>query len=140
MNLPFHISCSQHSVGLLELSDKRFQLMEEGSIAPLMVGLGYILAEKALADYLRNLQLERVRFESVTIWHRRTNEEYRTHERIVVGQWFSADQINDLDLTGNRLLCLNDQYLFASPSLAQLLQSAPFNYLVLSAGLSEFAA
>jgi hypothetical protein len=140
MNLPFHVSCNQPSVGLIELSDKRFQLIEEGSISPLMVGPGYILVEKALIDYLRNLQLERVRFESVTIWHRRTNEEYRTHERIFVGQWFSADQLNDLNLTGNRLLSLNDQYLFASPSLAQLLQKAPFNYLVLSEGLGGFAA
>ncbi len=138
--VPFHVSCSQAGVGLFGLADGRFQLIEDGPIAPLMVGSGYILAESSFTDFLRGLQIERVSFEPAIIWHRRTGEEFRTHERIVLGQWFSLDQINDLNLDGCRLLSLNDQYLFASPELAQQMQESPFSYLRLTEGFTGFAA
>ncbi len=139
MAQPFHVSCSQHGVGLYELADGRFQLIEDGPIAPFMFGPGYMLIERTFAAYLKSLQLNRVIFESAVIWHRRANEEYRTHERILVGQWFSPDQINDLNLKGEKLLVMNDQYLFASPALALRLHDAPFPYIQLTEGLTEFA-
>jgi hypothetical protein len=45
MALPFHVFCSESVVGLYELADGRFQLTEDGPIAPLMVGPGYVLVE-----------------------------------------------------------------------------------------------
>lgn len=139
MAQPFHVSCSQHGVGLYELADGRFQFIEDGPIAPLMFGPSYMLIERTFADYLKSLQLDRLIFEPAVIWHRRTDEEYRTYERILVGQWFSPDQINDLNLDGEKLLIMNDQYLFASPALALRLQNAPFPYIQLTEGLTGFA-
>jgi len=105
-----------------------------------MVGPGYVLVENRLADHLRGFQLERVRFVSATIWHRRTGQEFRTHEHLVVGQQFHSDQINDLDLDGCRLLSLNGEYLFASPELARQLRESRFSYLLFSEGLNGWAA
>lgn len=140
MALPFHVSCCESAIGLYELADGRFQLIEDGPIAPLMVGPGYVLVENRLADHLRELQLERVKFVPATIWHRRTGQEFRTHERLVIGQQFSSDQFNDLNLEGSRLLCLNGEYLFASPELVRHLRESPFPYLRFSEGLKGWAA
>ena len=140
MALPVHISCSESAVGLYELADGRFQLIEDGPIAPLMVGSGYVLVENRLAEFLRKFPLERVRFEQATIWHRRTGEEHRTHERLIVSQLFSSDQINDLNLEGCRLLSLGDEHLFASPELAEQLSSGDFPYLRFNEGMKGWAA
>ena len=140
MALPFHVSCSESAVGLYELADGRFQLIEDGPITPLMVGPGYVLAENRLADHLREFQLERVRFVPATIWHRRTGQEFHTHERLVVGQQFFPDQINDLNLDGFRLLSLDGEYLFASPDLAHQLRASEFSYLRFSEGMKGWAA
>lgn len=139
MALPFHVFCSESAIGLYELADGRFQLIEAGPIAPLMVGPGYVLVENRLADYLREFQLERVKFVPAIIWHRRTGQEFRTHERLVVGQQFLPDQINDLNLDGCRLLGLNGEYLFASRELARQLRESPFSYLRFSEGLKGWA-
>ena len=105
-----------------------------------MVGSGYVLVENRLAEFLRKFPLERVRYEQAIIWHRRTGEEHRTHERLVVGQLFSSDQINDLNLEGCRLLSLGDEHLFASPELAEQLSSGDFPYLRFSEGMKGWAA
>lgn len=140
MALPFHISCSESAVGLYELADSRFQLIEDGPIGPLMVGHGYVLVENRLADHLREFQLDRVRFLPAIIWHRRTDQEFRSHERLIIGQQFSPDQINDLNLHGFRLLSLDGEYLFASPELAHQLRASEFSYLRFSEGMKGWAA
>ncbi|MDN3577824.1 hypothetical protein QWZ03_13705 [Chitinimonas viridis] len=58
---------------------------------------------------------------------------------MIIGHYFSVDQIDDLDLDGNRLLILGDEYLFASPSLMHSFNQAEFSYLEFSEGLSSFA-
>lgn len=140
MTLPFHIRTERPAIGLFRLSDGRFQLIEDGPLGPFMSGPGYFIVEHQLAEFLAGLSLARLGFEPVVIWHRATNQEFRTHTRLVVGQWFSPDQIDDLDLDGERLLSMNDEYLFASPPLKERLLCGPFPYLQFGEGLSDFAS
>jgi hypothetical protein len=138
-SLPFCISCSAQGVGLYELADGRFQLIQAGPIAPLMFGRGYFLVEIALAQYLKDLNISRVRYEPAVIWHRGANLEYRTHVRMHVSQLFTSDQLRDLDVSGLRLLTLNDEYLFVSSALKERLHLTSFSYLRFSEGLEGFA-
>jgi len=139
MTHPFHIWTDRPAVGLFRLADGRFQLIEDGPVGPLMFGPGYFIVERQLSEFLSDLTLPRVAIEPAVIWHRATGQEFNTHARIVVGQWFAPDQINDLDLDGERLLSMSDEYLFASPALKEKLRASPFSYLRFSEGLSDFA-
>jgi hypothetical protein len=139
MGLPFFMSCNLPSVGLYHLDDGRFQLIKDGPIAPFMYGPDYFLITRELANLLEELDIPRVHFEPAVIWDRGINQEHRTHVRLVVSQWFSVDQIKDLDLDGYRLLTLGDEYLFVSPTLKEKLDASDFKYLCFSEGLSEFA-
>lgn len=140
MPLPFYVSSRLPSVPLFELSDGRFQLVQQGPISPWMAGHGYLLVEKALANFLARIGVERIRQQSATIWNRATGEERETHVRLFVGQFFSRDQLHDLPLDGPRMLSLDDAYCFVSPDLKDLLEQQGFSYLQFSEGLSEFAA
>jgi len=140
MPLPFLITCSLPSVRLYELNDGRFQLIERGPIAPVMCGYRYMLVEQPLVSFLRELQIERVRYEQAVLFNRGTGEELRTHVRLHVGQFFQVDRLQDLQLDGPRLLTMNDEYYFASPELKERLEASAFKYLCFSEGLEGFAA
>lgn len=140
MPLPFYVSCPVVSPRLFELSDGRFQLVERGAAGPFVAGHGYALVERRLADFLRQLEISRVQLVPAVIWDPTTRAEHRTHERLAIGHFFSSDQINDLDLEGDRLLTLGDEYVFASPSLKERLEDAGFEYFHFSPGLMGFAA
>jgi len=140
MQLPFHVEGSIPAVRLYELSDGRFQLLEAGSVGPFLPGPGYLLVEKKLASYLESIGIDRVMQEPAVLFERLTGEEFRTHVRIRVGQYFKADQIKDLDLTGPRILTMNDEYYFVSAELKAMLELSEFHYLRFSEGLSRFAA
>lgn len=140
MSLPFHLSCSLPGVGLYELDDGRFQLIQPGPIAPLMAGYRYLLVERPLADWLAALEVERIRFESAVLFNRGTGEELRTHVRVHVAQYFAADEIRDLNLSGLRMLTMGDAHYFVSPDLRLLLQRSPFTYLRFTEGLEGFAS
>lgn len=139
MQLPFHVSCRRSHPALFELSDGRFQKVEAGDLAPWCSGRGYLLVERALADFLLSIQTGRLRFEPAIVFDPRTGQEDRSLVRIRIGQYFAADQIRDLALDGDRLLTLEDTYVFASPDLKRALVDAGFSYLRFSEGLSEFA-
>jgi hypothetical protein len=139
MPMPFYLSCAQPYPRMFELADGRIQFLEAGTSAPYMAGYQSLLVENALAAYLHALGLERVKFEPVVLFNRITGEEQRSHTRIRVGQFFTPDQILDLDLDGPRLLTMNEQDYFASPALKDLLEQGPFSYLRFSEGLSAFA-
>ena len=139
MLLPFHIFSSVPAVGLYQLQDGRFQLIKDGPVAPFMAGPGYLLVETALAEFFQSLGLERVKYEPAVVWNRVTDVESHDYVSMAVGQWFSQDQVWDLNLEGDRLLVLADQYSFGSPSLKALLGNACFPYLQFSEGLSGFA-
>lgn len=138
MSLPFYMYCKEPSVGLFELADGRFQTIQKGAIAPLMFGYRYLLVEKALAGYLKELEIERISFNPAIMFCPDTGKELSTHTRIHVEQHFEPEQIQDLNLSGNRLLIMGEQYFFVSSELKTYLERSRFNYLRFSEGLSDF--
>lgn len=140
MKLPYCMSCTDQHALLYPLADGRFQIMEPAPLAPLMIGHEYVLVERELAEYLRDLDLPRLDVVDAVIYQPRTGEEIRTHERLVVGQRFSSDLIRDLNLDGERLLLMDNRWLFVSPPLKERLERSRFQYLRFSEGLREFAA
>jgi hypothetical protein len=139
MKLPYLMTCRQPHALLYQLADGRFQIMESGSLAPMMVGYEYVLVEEALAEYLEFLDLPRVDTIPAIIYEPRQRLEIRTYRQLIIGQRFSPDMIRDLDLEGERLLLMGNQDVFASVSLKQRLEESPFTYLGFSEGLSSFA-
>ena len=47
--LPYLVTSNEDSVALLELTDGRFQMLEQGTVAQFAPGYQYVLAAKALA-------------------------------------------------------------------------------------------
>ena len=137
--LPFFIDSRFHNVRLFELNDGRFQLLEAAPVGPFLSGPGYLLVERNLGKFLVEQGVERIACEDAILFDRPSNTEFRTHVRIRVGQYFTSDQIHDLDFTGPRLLTMNDEYYFVSPDLRDRLQQAAFGYLTFSKGLTGFA-
>ena len=143
--LPYHVACTIDSDRLYRLADGRYQLISGGDTAPLMVGVDYVLADHALVRLLQDIGLERTRFDDAIIWRRQSDEELRTHRSLLVSHVFSPDQIDDLDLDGNKFLLMTtsgigETSLFCTPSLRAHLCSTDIDYLEFSEGLSEFAA
>jgi hypothetical protein len=139
MKIPYHVSCCESHPRLYQLSDGRFQIMESGKLAPVMVGHEYVLVESAFADYLGGLELVRIQIADATIYDPRTKEEIRGYRQLKINQHFSLDMIRDLNLDGERFLLKDGSYVFASPDLKQRLEFSPFRYLRFTEGLSEFA-
>jgi hypothetical protein len=137
--LPFLIESRAPSVRLFELNDGRFQLLEAAVVGPFLCGPGYLLVERNLGRFLVEQGVERVKCEDAILFDRQSGTEFHTHVRIRVGQYFTSDQICDLDLVGPRILTMNDEYYFVSPELRERLQQAQFGYLTFSEGLTGFA-
>ena len=139
MPLPFHVYCDLPSCRLLELRDGRFQRIDRCPLSPFLAGYGYLIVEQPLADFLKSQDLHGVTFKDVVLFERSSGTEIFSHTRLQVSQFFSADQINDLQLDGPRLLRLSDEHYFVSPELKAALEESPFKYLSFSAGLEGFA-
>jgi hypothetical protein len=137
--LPFLIISNADAVRLFELEDGRFQILDPVDIGPFLPGYGYLLVERDLADFLVAHNVDRIVCEDAVLFDRASGKEFRTHVRIRVCQYFTDDQIHDIDLTGLRLLTMNDEYYFASPDLKVLLEQASFDDLRFSEGPSGFA-
>lgn len=114
--------------------------MEQQSPAPFMAGRGHLLVEKALAIFLQQLEVERVGFRPAILFSPRTGEQFDSHVSIRVSEFFVPNEMLDLDVSGKRLLMLNDQLYFASLELKAVLEASAFQYLEFSEGLSGFAA
>jgi len=136
--LPFSIESREPSVRLYELNDGRFQLLDSGSVGAFLAGFGYLLVELELAKFLRENDVERIVLEDAVLFDRPTGQEFRTHMRVRVRQYFTPEQINDLDLSGLRLLTMNDEYYFVSPDLKERLEQSSFDYLCFKSGLEGF--
>jgi len=104
-----------------------------------MSGYRYVLVDRQLADFLRAVGVERIGLEPAALWSPSTQVDHRSYERLTINQWFSADQVNDLNLYGDRLLTLGDEFVFASPSLKEKLEKAGFVYLQFTEGLRGWA-
>jgi hypothetical protein len=139
MNLPYHMSCLESHPRLYQLSDGRFQIMEEGDLAPMMVGYEYVLVESGLAEYLEALDLPRLEIVGAVICDPRKKQEIHTYKQLQITQRFSFDMIRDINLDGERFLLMGETYLFVSPLLKQRLEVMPFKYLRFTEGFSEFA-
>lgn len=137
--LPYSMSCNESGDGLYQLEDGRFQLISDGPIVPLMVGWNYVLAENALAEFLASRALHGVSLQKAIIFRRRSNEQYDTHKRVLIGRHFEYGDIGSLDLDAEDLLLMDSRYIFVSPELKRELEAAGFQYLRFSEGLSEFA-
>ncbi|KHK51869.1 hypothetical protein PI87_20150 [Ralstonia sp. A12] len=140
MPLPFHIGCTTSQPSLFALSDGRFQLLTNHPIGPFLAGYAYFLVEERFAAFLQRVGVERIKYSPAVLFDSVTGTELQTHVLLTVGQLFAPDHIQDLDLVGPRLLVMNNQHYFASPTLRALLEAEGFEYLTFSEGLSKFAA
>jgi hypothetical protein len=139
MILPFHVSCNQPAVRLFELDDGRFQLIQQGRIAPFMDGYRYLLVEESLARFLQALDVAGIRIEPAIIYNRESGEEIRSHSRIHVSHYFAPLDIRDLRLSGMKMQAMLDEHYFVSPELMAALRDSPFKFLVFTEGLADFA-
>lgn len=108
-------------------------------IAPILVGYGYALVEKKFSEYLEQLDLPQLDVVDAVIYNPKDKLEMRTHCQLLVGQHFSANMIRDIDLDGERLLIMDNSYIFISRQLQKRLEETEFTYLRFSEGLIEFA-
>jgi hypothetical protein len=113
--------------------------MEEGGLAPMMVGYEYVLVESALAEYIEILELPRLEVIAAVIYDPRQNQEIRTYRQLRISHHFSSDMLREINLDGEKFLIMSGTYLFVSPLLKQRLDASPFKYLRFTEGLSEFA-
>lgn len=141
MKLPYLMSCTDEaeSVILYPLKDGRFQIVSQGKIAPLLNGNGYALIEEKFAEYLERLDLPQLIIDDAIIYDPKNKIEIQTHRQMHIGQHFSADMIRDINLDGERMLLMDNSHIFVSSLLKKRLESAGFQYLQFSEGLSDFA-
>lgn len=136
---PYHVVTNDNSAKLFLLEDGRFQLIQEGCLGPFMSGYNYLLVEKELAKYLEDLKIERASFKDAVIWDRKNNKEYHSHKEVILNQHFTYDQINVINLDGDRILMMGNEFIFVSPTLKKKLENSKFSYLKFSKGLTQFA-
>lgn len=139
MGLPFHLSCDLDAPRLYQLRDGRFQLIDPIPAPPFMSGYRYLIVEEALAAFLADCGVERVRYEPAILFDRASGTEHGGHVQVHVNQFFKPQDIKDLALDGPRLLTMEDQHYFVSLDLKRLLERSPFTYLRFSEGLTGFA-
>ena len=132
------MSCKELHPRLYQLSDGRFQIMEEGDLAPLMFGKEYILVESRLAEYIEVLDLPRLEVVEAVIYDPRRRREIRNYKELRIGERFSSDMIRDINLEGERFFLMDGSSVFVSPALKERLEASPFAYLRFTEGLSEF--
>ena len=136
MMYPFNLSvCNQ--VGLFKLADVRYQPIKKGPIDSIMVGHEYVLVQKDIAEYFKSLNIERVMYSPAIIWDRPSNVEYDGYVELLVNHHFCQDQINDLDIDGRQFLIMNNEYLFVTPELKNILECSDFGF-EFTEGLSYF--
>src|SRR4030095_7037758 len=138
MKLPYHMTCPQSHARLYQLKDHRFQIVEEGGLAPVMIGYEYVLVEEDFAQYLTSLYLPRLEIIDAIIYDPRLKQEIRTYRELRIDQQFSSGMIRDIDLDGERFLLMDRQYLFVSGPLRKRLEASRFKYLRFTEGLTEF--
>jgi hypothetical protein len=140
MNSLFHVASELPAPLMLELQDGRIQCVEALPLPPFVARFQLALAEERLSVFLAGLDIPRLRIEPAVVLLAGGRSEAKTHSRIRVGQYFTAELARDLNLEGDRLLALNDEHLFVTESLKAKLQAEGFEYLKFTEGLSEFAA
>lgn len=136
----FHMTCDEESDDLFRLADGRFQFTSHGRLAPLMVGYGYVLADRELARYFATRRLSGVEIVPATLYRRRTNEEFQSHAQLCISTVLDFQYFNELQARGEQLAVMGRRHLFTSRDLKEELERTEFGYLRFSEGLSEFGA
>ena len=124
---------------MIERSDGRFQLMSGGSIAPFMSGYAYVLVERPLSEFLVNLAVDGVQARSAIIFRLPDDVEFGSHDSLWLYNRFDAEDIAQLDVSGDRMFLMDRSYVFVTPSLKDTLEQAGFDYLEFREGLNGFA-
>lgn len=135
-----HLSCVESHARLHQLADGRFQVVEEGELAPLMTGYEYVLVERDFAEYLSDLGLFGLTIVDAIIYEPWLKQEFRTHRELQINHHFYGDEIDEVDLKGERFSVMDDQHVFVTEPLKERLEASPFKYLCFTAGLYGFAA
>ena len=91
------MSCDRRHARLYQLADGRFQIVEEGELAPLMIEFGYVLVEKEFAQYLLDLHLPGIDIVDAVIYEPWQKEEICTHRQLRIDQHFSSDMLRYTD-------------------------------------------
>jgi hypothetical protein len=139
VSLPFHVSCGLDAPRLYQLRDGRFQLIDQIPATPFMSGYRYLIVEEALAAFLADCGVERVRYEPAILFDRASGTEHGGHVQVHVNQFFASADIKDLALDGPRILTMNDTAYFVSLDLKRQLERSPFAYLRFTEGFTGFA-
>lgn len=139
MLYPFLVRTKIKPADLYQLKDGRFQIIKQGNLAPLMYGYGYVIVEEKLANYLELLDIPNIDLQKIIIWNRQSNKEHRNYKQILFDQRLFLNQMNDLNIDGVKMIFFDNQYLFVSPKLKQILEKSEFDYLLFSAGFDGFA-
>ena len=139
MLLPYQVSCAKSHPRLYRLSDGRFQVVEPGCLAPLMIGHQYVLVETEFAEYIETLDLPGVNVRSAVVYEPRFEQEFLDYKELNIESQFSFDAVHDIDWSGERLRLLDGEHLFATPLLKHRLCASSFTFLRFTEGFSEFA-
>ena len=139
MKTPFNITTSQDCDDLILLSDGRYQLVSGGDTAPLMIGYQYVVADLEFLSHLESVNAEGFTPEPTSIFRRSTGEELSDYVRLRIHRGFTDSDLKDIDLEGDRLILMNQEHLFATPTLCEKLKAEKISYIRLSPGLSQFA-
>lgn len=133
---PFSIEV-ENEIDLYLLKDGRYQIINKGSLSPIMIGYKYILVENAIAEYFKELEIEKVSFKPAIILNPSSGIEYFNYQEMVINHHFESSQINDINISGVQFLLMDNRYLFTSPELKDILKGSNLR-LIFSEGLSRF--
>lgn len=142
MSYPYCIYTKINHIGLYQLKDGRFQMTMQGNLSQLMTGFRYVIVEKSLANFFKELKIDSIDYKDAIIWNRGLDIEYDNYSQLHIHNQFSYDQIGKLDLSGSKVFVLNNKenlYLFVTPQLKVILNKSEFKFLKFSKGLSYFA-
>ena len=139
MALPFLVSCEIVNPWFYEVGSGRFEKVHGSDVPPFIPGFQFLLVVNELADFLRSLGLEGVRFEAALLYDPRTGAEARTHTCLRVPGSLVSGDVGDLS-HGHRMLATDDQRYFVSPAVKEALETHGFKYLRFSEGFSDYCA
>lgn len=126
----YHLEISSEAYGikLFLLKDGRYQKITKGALEPVLVGVKYILIKKEIAEYFESLDIDRVSFKPAIIYDRSDESENTDYVRMIVNHHFDTTEFNDIDTSGKQFLLFNNEYLFVTTELKDILEKSNFGF------------
>jgi len=114
--------------------------MEREELAAILQGYEYLLVERQLAQQIDLLVPSDVRVSDAVIYDPRSGTEIHSHQQVQVEilNRFSLDEIESVELSGKRIVLVNDQSIVVSTDLKQCLERPRFSYLKFEEGPGIF--